>query len=113
MDATDQLCAMCDKTAVDAHHLTGRDPDGCYLDPDLVVPLCHDDHELAHDDLRHADLDRPDPDQWSPSFGVAFRLCRVALFLARTPQHFPTGLSSVLAKAQWHWADELSHPTRQ
>ena len=45
-------CAICGGRAVDPHHLTGRGSDRLQLDPDLTAPLCHDDHELIHEDLR-------------------------------------------------------------
>ena len=79
--STDSTCMWCNAPAVDAHHLTGRAPGRFYLDPELVVPLCHDDHELAHDDLRAARVDVPARRSWSRLRAVEFRLERLALFL--------------------------------
>ena len=51
-------CTYCDGE-IRWHHLTGRDPQLRYLDPHLTLPLCHDHHQLIHDDLRAAGVDDP------------------------------------------------------
>jgi hypothetical protein len=56
-------CAICGTRPTDAHHITGRRaPDGPYLDPDLVIPLCGRHHQTMHVALRAAGLDWPDRD---------------------------------------------------
>jgi hypothetical protein len=100
-------CSICGGPADDAHHLTGRGPGHVHLDPDLVAPLCHDDHELVHEDLRQEALDNPTV-ATSPTRQVAFRLRRAAIFLARVADANPAlGWLVHLASALRRWADEL------
>ncbi len=42
------------------HHPIGRDHENQYIDPDLVMELCHDHHMLCHDDWRTFDLEKVD-----------------------------------------------------
>jgi hypothetical protein len=75
-------CLFCGEPFDDRHDVTGRGGDGCYLDPQLLVALCHSDHELAGDDLRTTGLDAP------PAGGtflelLEYRLARIACFLGR------------------------------
>lgn len=100
-------CAMCGDPADDSHHLTGRGLGHAHLDPDLVAPLCHDDHELVHEDLRQEGLDKPTAET-APARRVAFRLRRAAIFLARVADANPAlGWLAPLAAALRRWADEL------
>jgi hypothetical protein len=81
------LTCWCGQPADERHHLTARvgGEDTPYLDPELWVWTCHDDHSLASDDqLRMAD--------WETDLtrsGVTrldrleVRLRRVAAFLGR------------------------------
>ena len=46
-------CAICGDPVDDFHDITGRDAAGEYLDPELVAPLCHSDHELCGNDDWH------------------------------------------------------------
>lgn len=100
-------CAWCGQPAVDDHHLTGRGPDRRYLDRELVAPLCHDCHELAHEDLRNAAVDTPPKGPWSAVHAVEFCLDRSALFLARLSQQSDQNLWAHLAAAVRRWADAL------
>lgn len=103
----DGKCLWCDENAVDDHHLTGRAPSRRYLDPALVASLCHDDHELAHEDLRNAGVDTPPRGPWSSLRGVEFCLERTALFLARLAQQSQQTVWGRLADALRRWADHL------
>jgi hypothetical protein len=100
-------CVWCDEAAVDGHHLTGRGPDRRYLNPDLVASMCHDDHELAHEDLRNAGVDTPPRGAWSSLRGVEFCLERAALFLARLAQQSQQNVWGRLADAMRRWAEDL------
>ena len=102
------LCAMGDdELGDDLHHLTGRGSDKNYLDPELVVVLCHDHHELIHDDLRQEQVDKP-LDSVSAASRVARRLIRVALIFDRVAEVTPTlGCLIGVAAAMRRWAEEL------
>jgi hypothetical protein len=89
----------------DAHHLGGRGHDGEYLDP-ATADLCHDDHELVHDDLRRQRIDTP-----LESRNVLERverfLLRVGVFLARVAEGTGIGWCVGLAAACVRMATEL------
>ncbi len=101
-----ECCAICGGSVERLHHLTGRGPDGRYLDPELQVGVCHDDHELAHDDLRHDGTDKP-LRVVCVFEGVAYRLERVAAFLSRVAEHAPLAWIAKLARSMRQWAGEL------
>lgn len=44
--------------AEEFHHVSGRGPDGHYLDPDLVVPLTRRQHVIEHQLWRAAGIDK-------------------------------------------------------
>jgi hypothetical protein len=44
-------CVLCARPSVDAHHVTQHG-----IDFELTLPLCHDHHEVVHDDWRGADV---------------------------------------------------------
>ena len=107
-------CLICDARSVRAHHLTGRDADGRYLDPDLKLPCCHDHHELAHDDWRILNLQDPSEKEHSDA-GLSFververRLRRAASFMARLAEAYPQhAWIARTAQALKRWADELA-----
>ena len=52
-------CLICQRQATRDHPPNGRGPDGEYLDPDLVMELCHSHHELCHDDWHTFGLANP------------------------------------------------------
>lgn len=104
-------CLWCGERADDEHHLTGRDPHRQYLDEELTAPLCHSDHELAHDELRLAGIDTPPTAPWSAVVAVEFRLKRLALFLGGLAEHWQHPFWERLAAAVRSWADEL-HDSR-
>jgi hypothetical protein len=107
---TDEPCAICGRPAAgdhDPHHLTGRETPKKQLDDDVTAHLCHDDHELVHEDLRTEGLDRP-LGPATPLGRVARRLERVAVFLARVAESVPLmGWMAALAGGVRRWADEL------
>ena len=81
MRARDHHCVFLGRTADHLHHVTGRDIDGVYLDPHLVVPLARVQHVLEHQ-------------CWAPLFAdrVAgnanvLRLRRTGHLLIRLGQH--------------------------
>lgn len=77
-------CLFCGRRPVEWHHLTGRlAPDGCYLDPALVLALCKRHHDREHELLRRAALE-------FPSIGsdlTGHRLARLLSFLRRCGDH--------------------------
>jgi len=73
-----ERCFLCAKAVARRHHVTGRAPDGGYLDPDLTVGLCASHHVLIHEDLRSQRIDTPPiGGEWIESAALAFRLARL------------------------------------
>lgn len=83
MDTPAGSCTFCGQPSDHAHHLTGRHPNGDYLHPDLTTDMCHRHHVLAHNDLRHQNIDTPSNDDWGPVASVTFVLRRLATFVGR------------------------------
>ncbi len=53
------VCAVCGrKGRWRGHHPIGKDNEDRYLDPDLIMELCHDHHQLCHDDWHTFDLEK-------------------------------------------------------
>lgn len=101
------LCAICGRLANHEHHESGRGPDGSQLDPHLTAPVCHEDHDLLHDDLRTAGIDRPLQATSVPE-RIERRLERVGLFLGRVAEAFPPfRWIGAIASACSRWAAEL------
>ena len=109
-------CVQCGAEQVEGHHLTGRDSQGCYLDRALTLWLCHDHHELAHDDWRTLRIQDPNPDHVECDAAplscverVELRLRRLATLAGRMAAMLPqwTWLAE-LAKSFKRWADELA-----
>jgi hypothetical protein len=107
-------CLICGVEVTEAHHPTGRDPQGLYLDPALVLPLCRDHHELSHDDWRMLRI--ADPAEGCSGAApltlverVALRLRRLATMTARLAAAFPGWVwVAALARSAKQWADELA-----
>jgi hypothetical protein len=101
-------CEFCGKTVERRHHPTGKDHRNRYLDPELVVPVCHDDHELVHDDWRTLAIEAvAEPQTFVEQ--VEIRLRRLAATLARWDEALGGGtFLNVLAAALTGWADELA-----
>lgn len=105
-------CYFCGEPADRRHHLTGRcgDAKSDYLDPDLAGPVCHDDHELVHDDwptIRAAEH-RDEPIS-NPLERVLVRLQRISALFARWHEASPgDGFRAKLAEAFALWAAELA-----
>src|SRR4051794_33182501 len=76
-------CAICGAEPCQGHHLTGTDADDRnYLDPDFIVPLCHDDHVLVHDDWHTHGLQRA-PERLSHLELIELALRRIAVLVGR------------------------------
>ncbi len=105
-------CGACGDPIVRKHHLTGRDDRGGYLDPELIQDLCHDHHELVHDDLKTLELEKvAQALTWFER--VEIRLRRGAAYCARLDQASPTTtLYGILARVLERWADELARGIR-
>ena len=80
--ATPTLCVFCDRVAVDRHHITGRGPDGAYLDDEHIADLCHDHHEVIHNILRSQGIDTPPPDAEQTALN-AYAMHRDAVFVGQ------------------------------
>lgn len=110
MDAEAGTCSLCGQPAIDAHHLTGRGPDGAYLHPELTADLCHHHHETVHDVLRHQRLDNPPPaDGWTPLGLVEHTLRRVAVFIAQYAIRADNPVWTQIAGVLIDCADRLHH----
>lgn len=105
-------CIGCEAHASRRHHPTGRDFAEEYLDADLTVPVCHDDHELIHDDRRTLGTQEPPaPLSWFER--VELRLRRIAGDLARLAELHPDkGWLPRCARWLLRWADELANGLR-
>ena len=107
MDPDGHRCDICGKQVRrDAHHLTGRGDDGAQLDDELTADLCHDDHELNHDDLRRLNIDQPLRSS-NVLERIERRLARVGIFLARVGEATGFTWCLLLAAACSKWAVEL------
>lgn len=91
--AADFLCVFLGRRADHLHHPSGRDRHGNYLDPDLVIPLVREQHDLEHVALNLTlfgdDSDLPDD---------VLRLRRNAHFLLRLVDHHGTETIAVPAR---------------
>jgi hypothetical protein len=109
-------CAYCGVEGAMGHHVTGRDPQLQYLDPRLTIQLCHDHHQLVHDDLRAVGADDPvakAPRQLPFVERVEWRLRRLAVVLGRLATAVPDwGWLGSLAASAKRWADELASDIR-
>lgn len=77
-----ETCLFCSKAAEQRHHPTGRDAAERYLDPEFVVPTCHDDHCLTHDDWNSFGVEAT-PRATTVLHLVEISMRRLALFCAR------------------------------
>jgi hypothetical protein len=102
----DEPCAICSGPSEDPHHVTGKGPDEEYLDPDLTAPVCHDDHEMIHEDLRNEKLNKPLGRASIPE-RIAYRLDRLGVLLSRVAEQLPFDWVVRVATAVRSWAEEL------
>lgn len=106
-----ERCTFGDEPGEDRHHPTGRDDEGRYLDPSFMASLCHDDHELCHDDLKTGAIENTRP---IPTFleRLQLGLERLSRFLGRladTRSEDPLGgFLAALAAATSSWAAKLA-----
>jgi hypothetical protein len=101
-------CFGCGARASCHHHPTGRDCAERYLDADFTVAVCHDDHELLHDDRRTLGTEKPAAAlSWFERGEL--RLRRIASDLARMSELHPQSTWFARA-ANWllRWADEIA-----
>lgn len=105
--AEKELCVLCGGPSEQGHHVTGRGPDGRQLDDAFTVPVCGEDHDLLHNDLRRMGVDHPLKTTSVPEH-IERRLQREALFLSRLAEaqpSFPWVATS--AGAVMSWANDL------
>ena len=105
-------CAICGAEACDLHHLSGTDAEDRYLDPEFVVPLCHDDHEQIHDDWHTLGLHRA-PERLSRPERIEIALRRLAVATGRFAEAHPEWTwAAEWANTFTRWADELAADLR-
>ncbi len=106
-------CTFCGGQPDRLHHPTGRDHEGRYLDPMLVLPAEHDCHEFVHDDWRHERLDKLQRPRTAVEY-IEIRLRRLAMNLGRVDQSQGGGTFwGLLGSAMQRWADELADHVRR
>ena len=105
-------CLMCGARDCRRHHPTGRDYAEQYLDVDLTVSVCHDDHQLLHDDRHTLGSEKVGaPLCWFDR--VELRLRRLASDMARMAEAHPQSewwprCAALLTR----WADEIAAGSR-
>ena len=99
------VCLYCGSDRPLHHHITGRDHEDRYFDPQLVSPLCHDHHQCEHDVLRILELDDVTR-ELSPVERIEWRIRRLAVHLQSVPMSAP--LQARIVVALRSWADELA-----
>jgi hypothetical protein len=109
MDAPAGFCALCGKTAKNAHHITGRGLDGNQLDVEFTVDLCHHHHVLIHSDLRTQAIDIPPEGMWTVTARIAHVLRRMAVFLARYAENADNPMWTMFAAMLERCADEIDY----
>ena len=87
MRARDWPCPFLGRPADQLHHLTGRDADGRYFDPLLVVPVVGSQHVAEHVGWRAVGFG-----DGSTALPDVLRLRRVAHFLVRLGEHHGGGV---------------------
>ena len=84
--ASDFVCPFTRQTAEELHHVTGRDAEGDYLDPSVVLPMARRQHNREHQSwpvsYRENVVDDPD----------TLRLRRLGNLFVRLGQHFGDGV---------------------
>jgi hypothetical protein len=106
------VCAFCGSAACDLHHPTGKDADNEYLDPDLRIPVCHNDHELIHDDWHTLGLHDALPGLSRLEL-IELGLRRLAIATSRFAEAHPDwSWAAGIAVAFGRWADELAAELR-
>src|SRR5205823_13197345 len=111
----DRLCLLCGRPADEDHHLTARvaGDRSPYLDPDLRLCVCHDDHQLFGDDQkRMVDLEPNLRERTTFLDWLEVRLRRLAAFGGRCAEAIVNeALKALVAVVAQHldlWANELA-----
>lgn len=83
MDAPAGTCSFCGvDRRIEAHHITGRDPNRQHLHPDFTADLCHQHHVAVHAVLRANEVDVAPKAVLSNVLGmVSHVLRRIAVFV--------------------------------
>jgi len=99
------ICAICGEASDDLHDITGRDAAGEYLDPDLLAPLCHSDHELCgNDDWHTLGIHDADSDRSAFLDSLELRLTRLGSFMGRLAEALPEPLATLIGLIALHLA---------
>lgn len=111
--STARGCLICGAEITEAHHPTGRDLQGAYLDPRFTIPLCHDHHLVIHDDWWTLEVQDQTPRNGGRRLTgverVELRLRRLAIDGGRLAIADPQrGRIARLAECSKRWADELA-----
>jgi hypothetical protein len=105
-------CEFCGGSCDQLHHPTGRDHEGRYLDPMLVLRSDHSCHVFVHDDWRHEEIDELKQPRSIVEY-IEIRLRRLAMNLGRIDQRSGGGTFwGRLAEAFMTWAEELRDHVR-
>jgi hypothetical protein len=96
-------CAICGEAYDDLHDITGRDSAGGYLDPELLAPLCHSDHELCGNDDWNT-LGIHDASRSTFLDSLELRLARLGSFMGRLAEALPEPLATLIGLIALHLA---------
>jgi hypothetical protein len=107
MDAPAGRCTFCGESFDEAHHLTGRGPDGVQLHPEVVGDLCRRHHVSVHAVLREAKIDTSPP-EWSPLARVEHILRRLAAFIGGYAQRADNPVWAHIARVLEQCACEIA-----
>ena len=105
-------CDACGAEGCQFHHLTGRDDQGRYLDPESSLPLCKDHHPLAHDHWKTLDLEVATRRLTTfERIEIGMRRCAATLMVLDGGTG--TTVFGVLAALLVKWANQLAAGTRR
>ena len=105
-------CDACEGPVERFHHPTGRDEGGVYLDSGFTRPLCHDHHELTHDQWKTLELEVV-RDRLPFFERVEIRLRRWAATLMVIDGGTGVSAFGLLATFLVAWAEELAMGTKR
>ncbi len=90
-------CCLCARPARELHHLTQRD-----LDPETVLPLCHDHHQMMDDDWNTAGI-RANLQPATCLHAWQLRLQRMAMFFQRLAAGSENPLAATICITVGRW----------